>query len=371
MPQIDNSLAVLRRTRGFSAAALAKAVGTSRQTIYAIEAGNFVPNTALALRLSKALETTVEELFRLAEGAPDTPPLEGTLLPGSGTLQPGQPVQLCRVNQRLVATEASPLPWYLPATDAVVSGTSASKSAKAKLQVLHPGDFRNRLLVVGCDPGISVLARHVQSPEIELVLAHRNSSQGLALLKQGAIHIAGTHLRDEKSGESNLPEIARMFPKNSVAVIAFASWEEGIVTQAGNPKSIRGIEDFGRKDVRIVNREIGAGSRKLLDSRLQQLDIPSSAVTGYGQMAAGHLHGAWQVQTGAADCCIATRAAARIFGLGFIPLTSERYDLVLRRQHLQLPTVQALFDTLSRLKFRRELEGIGGYDIKAAGQRML
>jgi putative molybdopterin biosynthesis protein len=94
-------------------------------------------------------------------------------------------------------------------------------------------------------------------------------------------------------------------------------------------------------------------------------------VAGYRRLAAGHLPAAWQVRSGAADCCIATQAAARIFGLGFIPLVSERYDLAIRRQHLELPTIQSLLDTLNRSRFRRELESIGGYDTRTAGQRIL
>jgi len=183
--------------------------------------------------------------------------------------------------------------------------------------------------------------------------------------------VAGTHLRDEASGESNLPQIGRLFPKNSVAVIAFAVWEEGIVTARGNPKNIRGIEDFSRRDVAIVNREKGSGSRALLDSRLQGARMKSGSVRGYDQLAPGHLPAAWQVQTGAVDCCLATRAVARVFGLNFIPLVSERYDLAIRRRHLELPRIQNLLDTLSRSTFRRELEGLGGYDTRVAGQRVL
>jgi putative molybdopterin biosynthesis protein len=85
-------------------------------------------------------------------------------------------------------------------------------------------------------------------------------------------------------------------------------------------------------------------------------------------MAAGHLAAAWEVRAGAADCCIATRAAARLFGLGFIPSTSERYDLVVRKKFLDTPAMQNLLDTLSRSKFRRELEGLGGYDARTSGE---
>jgi molybdate-binding protein len=88
-------------------------------------------------------------------------------------------------------------------------------------------------------------------------------------------------------------------------------------------------------------------------------------------LAPGHLPAAWQVQSGAVDCCLSTRAAARVFGLNFIPVVSERYDLVIRKQHLDLPRMQNLLDTLSRSDFRRELEGLGGYDTRVTGQRVL
>jgi molybdate-binding protein/DNA-binding XRE family transcriptional regulator len=371
--EIENNLAALRQKRGLSAAWLAKSVGISRQTIYAMEAGSYVPNTAVALRLARALEVGMEDLFSLTEASPlpDLPSDDVVLLAGSDPLQPGQPVQLCRVDKRLMASAPSPAPWFLPAADAIVTGKAAD-ARKTKVQICHAdGDFHNRILVAGCDPGISVLARHVQPSGIELVLAHRNSSQALALLKEGSVHVAGTHLRDEASGESNIPEIGRMFPKNAVAVISFAVWEEGILTARGNPKGIRGIEDFARRDVSIVNREKGAGSRRLLDSHLQRLKIDAKKVTGYENDASGHLAAAWQVRTGAVDACIATRAAARVFGLGFIPLVSERNDLVMRRQHLDLPSMRIFLDTLSRSSFRRELESVGGYDTKAAGQRLL
>jgi len=59
--EIGNNLATLRHKRGFSAAWLARTTGISRQTIYAIEAGSFAPNTAVALRLARILEVNVED----------------------------------------------------------------------------------------------------------------------------------------------------------------------------------------------------------------------------------------------------------------------------------------------------------------------
>jgi molybdate-binding protein/DNA-binding XRE family transcriptional regulator len=377
VPPIENHLALLRRKRGISATQLAAAAEASRQTIYAMEAGAYVPNTAIALRLARALGVTVEELFSLPAG-PDRSPsraCEVTLLPGSDAPQPGRRAQLCRVDEHLIGCTHLPGPWYFEAADAAIANpphVRAKDDGKTRVEVFQPSeDFRDRVLVAGCDPGISVLARHVRSAGIELVLAHRNSSQALKLLKDGHIHVAGTHLRDEATGNSNLHEISRLFPRKSVAVISFADWEEGILTARGNPKSIKGIEDFARRDVTIVNRERGAGSRALLDSNLKRIGIDGATVRGYERLAPGHIQAALQLKTGAGDCCIATRATARSLGLDFLALVSERYDFVIRKKHLELPSVQMFFDTLSRASFRRELEGLGGYDTRAAGQRML
>lgn len=371
---IENLLSQIRQKRGYSAAALASKVGVSRQTIYAMEAGSYVPNTLVALRLARVLEVSVEELFRLEEASrPPSVTKEVDLLPGGQTVEPGLPVQICQVDRRTMGVSPSPVAWYLPPADAVVidSGEKGPSPRRARVQMFQDAEqFGNRLLMAGCDPAMSVLARHLQKANIELVLAHRNSSQALDLLRSGSVHIAGSHLRDEATGESNLPQVRKLFPRGTAVVFSFAVWEEGIVVAKGNPKAIREIADFARKGIALVNREPGSGSRSLLDSSLKRLGIASSKVTGYKQVAHGHLPAAWQVRIGHADCCVATRAAARVFGLDFIPLISERYDLVIRKQHIALPGMQLLLDTLNRTAFRRELEGLGGYDTSGAGKRM-
>jgi len=108
-----------------------------------------------------------------------------------------------------------------------------------------------------------------------------------------------------------------------------------------------------------------------LDRHLKRLKLDPKRVRGYDRTAPGHLAAAWEVKTGAADCCIATQAAARVFGLDFIPLETSRYDLVVRKQHLKLPGIQALFDAINRLSFRLELNSVGGYNTAVTGSRIL
>ncbi len=356
-----------RERRGISAAQLAKLTGVSRQTIYSIEAGEYVPNTALALQFARILEAQVEDLFTL-EVAPGPPPKPVTVdLLDADSARKGQPVQLCRVGKRMMAVSATSQPLMLPMADGVVL---ECQKQRAEVQVF-PGDLDDgkRLLIAGCDPGISLLTQHLaRFDDVDIVAAQSSSQQALDWLKDGSVHVAGTHLRDAPTGEYNLPVIDRMFPHGAVKVVTFAIWEQGIVAEFGNPKNIRGVEDFARKDVRIVNREKGAGSRALLDQKLKEAGIVTRGVTGYERVADGHLPAALAVSMKEADCCIATRSAARALGLHFIPLATERYDLVVRRQHVKMPAVQALFDVLNRSAIRRKLEILAGYDTSHTGE---
>ncbi len=358
----------IREQRGISAARLAKLAGVSRQTVYSIEAGDYVPNTTLALQLAKILEVRVEDLFRLeGEAAAAVRPVSVDLIAGAEARK-GQPVQLCRVGKRMVGVPAIPQP-ALPMADGVILDSSR-RTQQAQVHVFQDGiEGEKRLLIAGCDPGISVLVEHLaRHDDVDTVIAPSSSHQALEWLRQGKVHVAGSHLRDLPSGEYNLPAIRRMFSKSEVKVVTFAIWEQGLVLQAGNPKDIRAAADLGRKNVTIVNREKGAGSRDLLDQKLREAGIDSSRVKGYDRIAYGHLPAALAVSMGEADCCIATRSAARAFGLNFVPLATERYDLAIRRQFARLPAIEALLDGLNRAAIRRRLEMLAGYDTSHTGE---
>lgn len=90
-------------------------------------------------------------------------------------------------------------------------------------------------------------------------------------------------------------------------------------------------------------------------------------VAGYDATAAGHLAAAYAVSSGAADCCLATSVAARAFGLDFVPLHRERFDLVLRSELMESPVVSKVLDLLHRGTLRRKLESLAGYDTGKTG----
>ena len=362
-------LHLIRQRRGLAAAELAKLAGITRQTIYAIEAGDYVPNTAVALKMAQILEVRVEDLFQLKTDQQPPPPVTVELLSSRSGCK-GQPVQLCRVGKRMIGVSADPQPLMLPLADGVIVESTRRAAHQAKVRIFQNDAIEGkRLLIAGCDPGISLLVQHLaRFDDVDLVVAPSSSRQALEWLKRGTVHIAGSHLRDSASGEYNLPAINHLFPGGAVKVVTFAIWEQGLVLQSGNPKNIHSAADLARKDVRIVNREKGAGSRELLDQQIKAAGVAPSQVTGYDNLANGHLPAALAVSLGEADCCVATRSAAQAFGLHFIPLSTERYDLVIHKTHARMPAVQLLLDVLNRATVRRKLEMLAGYDTSHTGE---
>ncbi len=373
--EVRTNLSELRAQRGIGAAQLASQVGISRQTIYAIEAGTYVPNTTVSLKLAKALDTTVEDLFQIdtEESVPDEI-VVAKVISQAEALEPGQLMRICSVGKSIVAVAPESSGWGLPPADAVLLDPvgKGKTPAHARVRVLNDKwKSAPRVLIAGCDPGVSILAQSLQAQGCELVVTYENSSRALQLLQDDLVHIAGTHLVDKSTGETDLRPITQMFTRNSVVVFTYAVWEEGLVTAQGNPKRIAGVADLSRHDVQFINREAGAGCRRLLDDLLSKGRIPPKQVNGYERITVGHLPAARLVRKGEVDCCISTRAVARALALDFVPLAQKPYHLVLRRQRLHEPSIQTLLEMLGRVSFRREVESRTGYDMRTAGMRLL
>ena len=367
-PRVENRLAQIRKSRGAGASDLARRVNVSRQTIYAIEAGTYVPNTEVALNLARELEVTVDELFSLQAADLKSPGSLATEILSAETPAKGQPVRVCQMGSRWVSVPVSASPYYMPEADGIIKRTNRT-NGRADLVVFAKNEAaQKRLVLAGCDPATGLLSRMVEKISgVEVVSAAASSKLALTWLSEGKVHIAGSHLEDAKTGEFNLPYLRKQFPGEEFSVVTFARWEEGLILASGNPKGIRKIEDLARKNIRFVNREPGSGSRGLLDKLLENAGMDAQKVQGYDRIAFGHLAAAYCVLSRDADACLATRSAAQTFGLDFIPLRSERYDLVMRKRTADLPAVKAFLDVLQRATLRRKLEVLAGYDTSETG----
>lgn len=64
---VGNNLKEIRTRLGITQAKLAESVGVARVSIVSIEKGHFIPTIETALRIGKALNTPIEQIFWLQE----------------------------------------------------------------------------------------------------------------------------------------------------------------------------------------------------------------------------------------------------------------------------------------------------------------
>ncbi len=245
----------------------------------------------------------------------------------------------------------------------------AAAGARVRARALRPlGAIERTLLAIGShDVALDLLAGRLAALGIELVSAHVGSIAGLVALRDGAAHLAGTHVLDPPSGTYNDVAVRRYGPGVPVALVRLAEREQGIVVAPGNPLAIRTLADVAARGARYVNRQRDAGTRILLDALLAREGVAAQSLAGYDRIEFSHLAVAQLVANGSADAGLAIRAAAQAFGLGFVSVAFEPYDLALPAASLDEPRIAALLGILRDPAFGADVERLGGYDTTAAG----
>lgn len=230
-------------------------------------------------------------------------------------------------------------------------------------------EIEGTLLAMGShDPMLDLLGQYyaASAPGYRLASTNVGSLGGLVALRRRESHVAGIHLFDPESASYNIPYIARHLPDVEVQLITFAHREQGLLVANGNPLRITSLDDLPR--VRYVNRQRGAGTRILLDFELGQRGINPDQIAGYDHEEYTHLAVAAAVASGIADCGLGVRNAALAMDLDFVPVTWERYDLVIPKAHLQDPKVRALVQVLTSNSFKAALGQQAGYDTSETGK---
>lgn len=207
-----------------------------------------------------------------------------------------------------------------------------------------------------------------QDPEFRFTTNYVGSLDGLAALLHGEVALAGAHILDEDSGLYNLPILHRLFPQGGLSVVTLVEREQGLIVADGNPKGIVDLAGLTRPGVRFINRQPGSGTRTLLDFRLRQACIVPDAIGGYQTASTTHLGVAAAIADGQADAGLGLYAAARAYGLGFVPLAHERYDLVFFAEDRRRPPLSTVLDSIATPHFRALVAEMGGYDVTHMGE---
>jgi len=244
------------------------------------------------------------------------------------------------------------------------------ESASSLVEPKAKTEERNFLLAAGSDdPSLGILhdLYEAQTQPTSFFMTTVGSSGGLAAIRSGVADIATAHLLEPvRTGVDNLAA-QELLPSDTVVVELFYR-ELGLLVAAGNPKGIKSLRDLARSKLRIINRQPGSGTRIYLDQELSRARLNGKKISGYDSIVSTHLDVGLRVLGGTADVGLATRTTAQLLGLGFIPLTRERFDMLVPKDRFFTRGIQVLLGIIGSREFRERVDTLGGYDVTESGR---
>ncbi|MFA7073539.1 MAG: substrate-binding domain-containing protein, partial [Methanoculleus sp.] len=216
------------------------------------------------------------------------------------------------------------------------------------------------VLITGShDPALDHLADLVRPRGVDIHSTHLGSMGGVIALKKEECHAAPMHLL-APDGTYNTYYLGRYMPGADLVLLCVAKRQQGVISRDG-----LGFDDLPGRT--FINRQRGSGTRILLDHCLAKRGIDPTSIPGYGREATTHLAVALAVRTGEADAGMGVYSAAKALGLQFVPVATERYELVMHRAMLDDPRIAALVETVSSEAFKQVLRDLGGYETDETG----
>jgi putative molybdopterin biosynthesis protein len=233
------------------------------------------------------------------------------------------------------------------------------------------GELNKRTHIIGShDLSLGILRDMLKNrfPDQDLISTHVGSMSGIMAFKKGITDLCTTHVLDEKDKVYNINVVNKYVPDRNWLLVNIAKRTQGLLVQKGNTKSISGIADIGRSGVTFVNRQVGSGTRILLDAMLKEKSVSRDTIKGYEREESSHTAVAILVREGVADTGIAIHAVARVFSLDFIPLAEEDYDLLVTKEFSETERFQSLLDLIRSDEFKGRLHEVGGYNTEDTGK---
>lgn len=253
-----------------------------------------------------------------------------------------------------------------------VEGHHAGEQVSVQLLRRLPEIERTIVAIGSHDLVLDLMATELRSsdPTLSLVSTNVGSLGGLVALRDGLCHLAGSHLLHPATGEYTLPYLDEMMGDRDLAVVRLVHRDQGLIIPSGNPRGVAGLADLAGGELSYVNRQRGAGTRMLLDQELRRFAIDPATIRGYAREEPTHLAVAAAVAAGRADCGLGILAAAQAFGLDFVPMVQEPYDLVVEAATLTDPMLVPLWRLLESAEFQASVRRLGGYGTEETGRRI-
>ncbi len=244
---------------------------------------------------------------------------------------------------------------------------SLSSELERELNKTAPGKSKTIRLHASHGFAVAALLKEIKLP---IELRYRNSTDAVAALFRRECDLAGFHV---PLGEFERPAAALyaqwLNPKTH-CLLHLAVRHQGLFVAAGNPLGITSLHDLTRSGMRFVNRQIGSGTRMLLELMLAGAKLSANDVSGFESAEFTHSAVAAYIASGMADVGLGVQTAAQRFGLDFIPLVRERYFFALTQAALDDPLIQQVIAIVQSDGFRGTVNGLAGYDASNTGQIM-
>ena len=238
------------------------------------------------------------------------------------------------------------------------------------LEQAHGGALSDRLLITGSDDPLLSATVAALAPALgaEAFVAYSPTGTlaGLELLARRRANVCALHWGGvEHSVQQHAMLLRRFGPHRKWALVRLALREQGVILRRG--LQVDGIETLAAFDYRWAMRQPGAGSAHFLESALAGRGFSaadcSAVATAHTEREAAAV-----VAREDADCAPGTRAAATEFGLGFLPLGWEAFDLALPREILFRRLFQDLLAACASPSARALAQRLGGYDLAPLGK---
>jgi len=205
----------------------------------------------------------------------------------------------------------------------------------------------------------------------DLALMFGGSLDGLRRFAAGDAVACGLHVFDPASGEHNLPILHRTLAGRAIVALVWAWRDQGLIVAKGNPKQLTELAHLKSAQPRFVDRQREAGSRLLFAHLLTEQGMSIGDLNIVAAPALNETDVGLAIAEDRADVGFAVAAVARQLDLDFVPLTRERYDLVISRYDYFNDPWQSLLSFARSARFAERAAQMGGYDIAETGRIVL
>ena len=276
-------------------------------------------------------------------------------------MERGRGSRLTPLGDKLVWADRRIAARLAPALD-----TLASELEVELQRVIAPPQ---RLLRIHASHGFAIekLMAMLGAAGVDVERVYTNSQDAAASLHDGASDLACFHVPHGALEARGWEFYARWLDPQEHVVVDITDRTQGLMVAAGNPQRVHGLADLTRPGLRFINRQRGSGTRFLLDALLAAADVDTGAIVGYEHGEFTHAAVAAFIGSGMADVGFGLERPARHFKLDFIPLATERYFAICRRDALARPEIEQVLAILRSDAFRAAVDALPGYRARDCG----